>query len=97
MLRDNEGRIIVIDIVVDGNSFTLGNMYAPNEDLPNFFLRVTEIMDQFHCPHRMIGGDFNLCFNVDLDTRGTTYNNDRALEILRQYMDENYMVDVWYI
>ena len=56
--------------------------------------KIVEISDS---PHGIITGDFNLCFDINLDKRGTVYNNTRALQVLNEYMEENYMSDVWRI
>ena len=31
------------------------------------------------------------------DKRGTNYNNTKAMEVLEDIMNENYMVDIWRI
>ena len=97
IVKDKEGHFLAVDISLDNDSLTLCNIYAPNQDTPDFFIKVGDIMDQFQSPHRVIGGDFNLCFDVNLDKRGTTHNNVKLLEVLREYMEENYMVDILHI
>ena len=37
---DPEGRFIVIDLKLENKTITSGNIYAPNDDNPNFFLNV---------------------------------------------------------
>ena len=34
---DNEGRYILCDMMANGKNITLVNLYAPNDDNPNFF------------------------------------------------------------
>ena len=54
-----------------------------------------KIFDEFNIPQKIISVDLNLCFDLDLNKRSTTYNNYKAVEIIKDYMEENYMVDVW--
>ena len=36
-INDTEGNYLIIDLTVDGNRFTLVNLYGPNQDRPDFF------------------------------------------------------------
>ena len=63
--------------------------------MPQFFTHMATIMDKFNSPHRLIGCDFNLCFDVDIDKRGTSYNNDRSLRVMKDITEENFMIDSW--
>ena len=60
-----------------------------------FSTSVLENLDSFSNPHKIIAGDLNLCFDVEMNKRGTLYNNTKALEILKIHMEENFMVDIW--
>ena len=93
--RDSAGRVLIVDVLIGGKEFTICNIYAPNEDDPRFFVWTLSILDEDSHPNTIIAGDLNLCFNIDKDKRRTMYNNVKAMEILRNYMDENYLVDVW--
>ena len=42
-----------------------------------------------------MGGDFNFIFDVNLDKKGTSYNNARAMANLSEYMDERFFIDIW--
>ena len=57
---DPQGRFIICDIKTNEKCFTLGNIYAPNEDNPTFFLDFFDHLADFKCDDIIIGGDYNL-------------------------------------
>ena len=54
---DPQGRFIVCDIKANEKILTLGNIYAPNEDNPAFFLDFFDHLVDFKCDDIIIGGD----------------------------------------
>ena len=91
--RDKNGRVLIIDVIGD-KEFTTCNIYAPNDDDPNFLIQTLAMLDNHVHPHKIITGDLNLCFNLDLEKKWTMYNNVKAVEILNYYIHEN-MTDIW--
>ena len=77
--------------------FDLCNIYAPSEDNPQFFTKVLKMIDEFDSPSKILAGDLNFCFNLDLDKRGTMYNNSRSQVAFLEFMEEQYLADVWRI
>ena len=73
---DNEGHLICIDIMGD-TKFSLCAIYAPNEDKPDFFLKVSTML-QCRSENKIILGDFNLVLDVQMDRENTYHNNNRA-------------------
>ena len=61
---DPEGRFIICHLNTNGKQITLVNIYAPNEDDPNFFISVFNQLLGFKCEEILIGGDFNLVLDV---------------------------------
>ncbi|CAH3013779.1 unnamed protein product, partial [Porites evermanni] len=54
------------------------NIYAPNDDNPNFFKNVLSHLLSFECEDIILGGDFNLVLDVQNDKKGgrlTTHKN----------------------
>ena len=70
-------------------------MYAPSNDNLEFFCNLANMANEIDCPNKIIGGDLNLCFDLDKYKRDTMSNNHRSLKTLQTYVDENYMIDVW--
>ena len=53
---DPSGRYIIYDQVTDRKLLTLVNVYAPNEDDPNFFKTLADHMEDFQKDETIIGG-----------------------------------------
>ena len=92
--KDNCGRYLVCDIVVNDVHMRLINVYAPNKDSPAFFEDVFRVA----CSHDkiVIIGDFNTVLNSELDRKNTNaYNNDKSARVIKQYLTDNLLEDVW--
>ena len=57
---DPNDRFIICDIKTKGTIFTVCNLYAPNEDKPEFFRDISNYLQDFQCDEIIIGSDFNL-------------------------------------
>lgn len=73
------------------------NVYSPNEDKPQFFVKVAEMIEECDNCNIMWGGDFNLVLNTKLDRYNSMINNTKSLEIIQQYMNDAELNDVWRI
>jgi len=94
--RDKWGRIIVLDIQIGEIRMTLANLYAPNDDLPEFFNQVFEMIREFDNEYIVLGGDFNLVFNVDIDKKGgRPVTHEKSKLCLLGWMEELDLVDIW--
>ena len=92
---DNTGRVVGIQYKEKHETFTLINIYAPNEDSPDFFVEVFKLFEQYP-GKRILTGDFNLVMDVKLDSINADYrNNDRSSKILDEYMEDTMMCDIW--
>ena len=97
--RDNEGRIVVIDIERYGTIYTIGNIYAPTRNFEreqqNVFKTFIEILETMTTDHYILGGDFNLYLNPRFDKPDSSQNDSRNYRAdLLSYLDNN-IVDVW--
>ena len=70
VFSDPNGRFIICDIVAESKRLTVANIYAPNEDDPNFFHSFFDHLSSFRGEEIIIGGDFNLVLDVEKDKRG---------------------------
>ena len=94
--KDTKGRLLGVKISIQDNEYAVLNLYAPNEDDPEFFRNMIEIVEELNCPERMDNGwDFNLVLDVARDKRGTDYNHNNALKVLEAYMNETMSIDPW--
>ena len=94
--KSEDGRCIILDLIEGGIDMCLVAIYAPNEDNPAFFERVrTQLSNRSE--HKIILGDFNLALDVGLDRENTYHNNNRALEVVEDIMEEYCLKDTWRI
>ena len=90
-----DGRYVIADIKIDEKELMLVNVYAPNEDSPDFFLEIFSKMAEHTAADRIIAGDFNLVLNPNKDSLNRKKNNKKALSVINSYISESQMVDVW--
>ena len=95
---DPKGRFIICDIVADGKSHTLANIYVPNEDDPSFFQSFFQQLSSFNCEEIIIGGDFNLALEVEIDKKGgLARTHINSLKVTRNFSESLGLVDIWRI
>jgi len=93
---DNNGRVVILDLEINGNRFTLASIYAPNIDDPTFFRHVISQIEATPNDNRIIGGDFNLVLDLKLDKKGgNRVTNSQSQLILKSYMEETELVDIF--
>ena len=91
---DENGNLLVLDIEIENKRLTLVNICGPNQDSPDFFLNVQEIIEEFENETIIICGDFNLVQNQDLDTSNyININNPNAKEKVLHLKEEMNLVD----
>ena len=91
---DEEGRIIIIDLMENNCSVTIAAIYAPNEDKPEFFRKLSEMLKGRE-EKKILIGDFNLTLDVQLDRKNTYCNNNKARDEVENTMDRYLLKDVW--
>ena len=92
---DQEGRYILLTVICEGKSYTLVNIYGPNEDNPDFYTGVARLVENRE--NLIVAGDFNIPLDPDKDksspeTRDTKKN---ARIKLQNIMQEHDLVDIW--
>ena len=92
---DPEGRFVICDLNSSGKQITLANIYAPNDDNPNFFTPFFEHLTDFNCED-IIVGDFNLVLDVEKDKKGgLARTHYKSLEVINNFSENLDLVDVW--
>ena len=61
---DPNGHFIICDTNTNGTSFTLCNLYAPNEDKPEFVRDISNYLQDFQRNEIIIEVDFNLVMDI---------------------------------
>lgn len=96
-IADTEGRYIIINISIDNNPITIGNIYGPNSDDPTFFQSFfSAISDLTDCPV-IIAGDFNTVLDPSIDRSGNLRNKPiwKSTSIIKQFMTDYGLADSW--
>ena len=93
---DPVGRYIICDLMANRKLVTLVNVYAPNEDDPNFFKILAEHIEDFQKDEIVIGGDFNLVLDVEKDKKGgLPKTNNNARKMVCEISEQFDLVDAW--
>ena len=67
--KDENRNYLILDATVEIVPLLLINIYGPNSDIPNFYASLMDkIVDCLNTQYIIIGGDFNLVINKDLDS-----------------------------
>lgn len=94
-VKDNEGRMICVQAMVNGTKMILCNIYAPNKGDPLFFHQVNKLLGEFE-GHIILAGDFNQVSDPFLDRSklsGSTMSRDRAA--IHMICEDMGLVDIW--
>lgn len=93
-IADESGRCIVLNATVQGSNYILGNIYAPNKvrEQCSFFENLQEKLDSLIIDDEnykvIIGGDFNVVNDLELDCCGGTPKEKESTKILLWYLLE---------
>ena len=93
--QDHDGRMIGIKITVNNCEYLIVNIYAPNNDEPEIFTKWIKNIEDYPCENVILGGDFNLTMNPNLDIHDPLLNNYNSMEVLQEYMERTNLVDIW--
>ena len=58
--KDTDGNLLMLDIHINKLTFRMFNVYAPNTDSPDFFYKLTTLIQEGVQDYTMTCGDLNL-------------------------------------
>ena len=96
--HDDEGRFIILDVVLNKQKLTFINVYDPNVDNYQFFDNILQHLNMnFDCESVVWGGDFNLILDVTIDKKGglPQITHSHSLNCINMIMNEYNLVDIW--
>ena len=98
---DTQGRYVVMEADVQGSDFLFVNVYAPNkvEEQCLFFDNLNNVIENFVVDKEqkiVIGGDFNIALDSDLNCSGGPFKKDSVKNIQDLCLDYD-LVDIWRI
>ena len=95
---DQAGRYVIVNVKIKGENYVIVNLYAPNKDVPQFFVEVLHQMMEFE-GKKLVVGDFNLIMDAEVDRtkkdRGKLTNNEKSKEVVQTFMEEAMFTDIW--
>ena len=96
VLRDTEGRYIILEVEIGDFKCVLANVYGPNEDLPAFYVNFFSDLNETQHHQKIIAGDFNLVLGpLDYHGQQVRHQNKHSRDILLEFMEVFDLVDVW--
>ena len=92
--QDTHGNFIVVDLEIEGKRLTLVNLYGPNEDSPEFYIKLAEILEEYNNDTYILCGDFNLVQDQYLDKYNyVNINNPKAKDYVLTMKEDFNLVD----
>ena len=67
IIRDDEGRYLMVSFKIDHKEICIINVYAPNEDNPQFFIQLCNKLEQINADQIFLVGDLNVWLNPECD------------------------------
>ena len=100
ILADDNGRYVLLNATVQGCNYFFGNVYAPNKvcEQCSFFEEPEKKIDDFIADenHRIIiGEDFNVVNDPDLDCSGGTPKEKESVKFLNSICLSYDLIDIW--
>lgn len=95
--RDDNGNYLILDVIVENLHFMLINIYGPNSDKPEFYSQLLNtLQDIYSSQYIILGGDFNLILNKELDSVNYLHhNNPKSIQEVNNLMNTLNLKDVF--
>ena len=95
-VSDENGNFIILDIRIQGQQITLCALYGPNEDNPNFFNTISQIIDNMNNLSVIMVGDWNVVMEYEKDNLNYKHkNNPKAQTQIHEIMTNLNLIDIW--
>ena len=96
----NDGRYILINVETANNTYSLLNIYSPNNKNTRnaFFKNISSLLLEQSQGIKVVGGDFNETLNNELDRKSTSTipkTNATKSTQLKTMIKENNLSDIW--
>ena len=85
---------MIVNMEIEGKQLTLVNIYGPNEDSPNFYRKIADIIEKFENETCILCGDFNFIQDQEMDTLNFLHiSNPKAKECVLNLKQDFNLVD----
>ena len=96
LCNDDNGRFMILYCTINNHKVLLANVYAPNDDDPQFISAFVKEVTKFTPEYHIIGGDFNLVLDPTIDRQGQTSSTHKhTLQRLQDFMNAHELIDIW--
>ena len=101
VIKDNEGRYLILDVIRNGHAFRLGNIYAPCRTFEKEQIRVlgsfANIIYDTLTENVITSGDWNLYMTKldKLDSMPDSNDNNKYRNDLKSFLSANDLIDPW--
>ena len=97
---DLQGQHVLLEALIQDSPFALLNIYAPNKcaEQRDFFSKISEELKSsliLADSSFVIGGDFNMIFDYDLEGSGGIKKTKESVKILEDIVLEQGLIDIW--
>ena len=82
---------------IENYTYTVANIYAPNEDKPKFFQKVFSCIKELDSVYNVVRGDFNVALDPLKDQNENKWYNNKSNEVIKEWMNYREMVNIWRI
>lgn len=94
--KDTAGRYILVNGIIDGIEVSFINVYAPNEDEPDFIKTLFNELIRFGSGLLLMGGDFNCVMSHLMDKQPPSKTPlSKMSRMLKYQSTEAGLVDIW--
>ena len=66
--KDTDNNLLMIDIYINNSTFRIFNIYVPNLDSPEFFRKISALIQEGGQDYTVICGDLNLTLEPEMDS-----------------------------
>ena len=93
--KDSEGRVIIVEVTIEGKTFIIINVYGPNKDETEFYKKLGEKMIELENSNIILMGDFNLVLDPKQDRIDGKQYQPHSVKILNDITEAFNLVDIW--
>ena len=90
-----EGNFVILVCSIFLNTYTIVNIYGPNDDRPAFFEQLSRRLEEISADNIIIGGDFNFVTDYSRDSNYCQQNNPRTRDAFEKIVKLHNLVDTW--
>jgi exonuclease III len=96
ILRDKEGRWLIINKQIEDQTYTLVNYYGPNIDDTSSLQELLTKLEEIQTDNIIFGGDFNFVYDTKLDKiGGNNTTNHKCRNLLVEWQTKHNIIDIW--